>query len=538
MRAFLRAKLPDHMVPSAFVRLQALPLTPNGKLDRQALLTPEMDDTAPDATTAPRTSEEAVLADIWANVLGHTRVGIHDDFFAIGGHSLLAARAVVLANAAFNRDIPLRVLYDAPTVAAFARALNRGAAQPESITPENLTTEIVLEQSITPPAMARGPREQPPKAIFLTGATGFLGAFLLHELLAQTKATIYCLIRATDTQEAGRRIQRTLEDYRIWRNEWRHRLVPVAGDLRYAQFGLSTPMFQHLASTIDVIYHAGAQVHYLYPYYALKAANVLGSVEVLRLASQERVKPVHYVSTIAVAAMTTSGLWKRENDNLPMAMPPMGYAQSKWVAEGIMRLAQARGVPIAIYRPGRVGSHSQTGTANRDDFFVRLLTGCIQLGLAPDIPMVENLIPVDYAAQAIVRLSQQPTFENETCHLLNPQSITWQWVAGVMQDLGYPFHLVPYHEWRDALMQVARSNSSHVLHGLLMLMPQDQAAASWIDPWANQQFELRDTVAGFAGSAIRCPPVDAALLERMLADSLRRGLFAVSAPLSNVNSAK
>jgi thioester reductase-like protein len=489
-----------------------------------------MDEAAQGVPTAPRTSEEAILADIWASVLGRQRVGIYDDFFALGGHSLLAARAIVLANAALNRDIPLSVLYGAPTVAAFAQAV-RGAGQPAPITPADLNAEIVLEPSIRPAAQARRAHEAPPRAIFLTGATGFLGAFLLHELLLQTQATIYCLVRARDQQEADRRIQQTLGEYRIRRGDWRKRIVPVAGDLRHVHFGLSAALFQRMAGSIDAIYHAGAQVHYLYPYQTLKAANVQGSAEVLRLASQGCVKPVHYISTIAVAAASNGGQWGRQDGGIARAMHAMGYAQSKWVAEGIMRLARARGVPVAIYRPGRIGSHSQTGAANLDDFFVRLVAGCIQIGLAPDIPMIENLIPVDYAAQAIVSLSQQSTIENQTFDLLNPQPTSWQWVAGVMRDLGYPFQLAPYHEWRRALMQAATSNASHPLHGLLMLVPPDQSAASWIDPWSSQQFDSPTTSVGSCGQAIRCPPIDAVILERMIADCLRRGLFAVSPPL-------
>jgi amino acid adenylation domain-containing protein/thioester reductase-like protein len=534
IRAFLRTKLPDHMVPSAFVSLHSLPLTSNGKLDRQALPPPELN--ATNETAAPRTSEEVILTGIWATALGRPHIGIHDDFFALGGHSLLAARAIVLVNTALNRDIPLRMLYDAPTVAGFAHAISGESDQPAPVAPINLAAEIILDPLIMPPPNVRQRLDTPPNAIFLTGVTGFLGAFLLHELLVQTTATIYCLVRARDKQDASRRIQQTLDEYQIWRNEWCDRIVPVVGDLRYAQFGLSTAIFQSLASIIDIIYHAGAQVHYLSPYHALKDANVLGSIEVLRLAALERIKPVHYVSSIAVAAMTASGLWNYADDDGNVDSQPMGYAQSKWVAEGIMRLAQARGVPVAIYRPGRIGSHSQTGAANLDDSFVRLLAGCIQLGLAPDISMVENLIPVDYTAQMIVHLSRQPKLENETFHLLNPKSITWQWVAGVMQDLGYPLQLIPYHEWHRALIQVATSDSSHPIHGLLMLVPQSQTAASWIDPWANQQFEARTIVTRFAGSAIRCPAVDAVQLERTLADSLRRGLFAISAPLSTVSA--
>jgi amino acid adenylation domain-containing protein/thioester reductase-like protein len=532
LRAFLRTKLPEHMVPSAFVSLHSLPLTTNGKLDRQALPPPEQG--TPNEPTAPRTPEEALLTGIWAMALGRPHIGIHDDFFALGGHSLLAARAMVLVKTALNRDIPLRMLYEAPTVAAFARMLRDGDL-PAPAAPINLAAEIALDPLIEPPASVRRQIDPAPKAIFVTGVTGFLGAFLLHELLVQTKATIYCLVRARDEQDADLRIQQTLSEYQIWRNEWRDRIVPVVGDLRYAQFGLDTALFQSLARTIDVIYHAGAQVHYLYPYSALKAANVLGSIEVLRLAALERIKPVHYISSIAVTAITDSGLWSYEDDHKRVNTQPIGYAQSKWVAEGIMRLAQARSIPVTIYRPGRIGSHSQTGATNLDDSFVRLLAGCIQLGLAPDIPMVENLIPVDYAAQMIVHLSQQPMLENKTFHLLNPQSIAWQWVAHVTLELGYQCQLVPYHQWHRALMQAAATDPGHPLHGLLMLMPVDQTAANWLDPWAIQKAHNNTTE--LAGSAIHCPAVDALQLQRTLADSLRRGLFAVPAPLPNISAA-
>jgi thioester reductase-like protein len=213
----------------------------------------------------------------------------------------------------------------------------------------------------------------------------------------------------------------------------------------------------------------------------------------------------------------------------------MGYIQSKWVAERIIRLARARGLQVAIYRPGRISGHSQTGATNLDDFFMRLIAGCIQLGLAPDIPMIENLIPVDYTAQAIVHLSQQPALASETLHLLNPQQTQWQWVVDVAQDLGYPLRMVPYQEWRHALVQVALSGSSQVLHSLLLLMQENQAD-NQVDDWAKQVFDMRKAAAGLAGSDIRFQAIDTALLERMLNDSARRGLFTAPAMQRNAES--
>ena len=119
LRAQLRRTLPEYMVPQAFVRMERLPLTPNGKLDRAALPAPPAQSSAPGA--APRTPAEAVLAALWADVLGRERVGVDEGFFEIGGHSLLAVRVVSRVREAFGVELPLRALFEGATVAGLAR---------------------------------------------------------------------------------------------------------------------------------------------------------------------------------------------------------------------------------------------------------------------------------------------------------------------------------------------------------------------------------------------------------------------------------
>jgi amino acid adenylation domain-containing protein len=124
LRAFLKDKLPDYMVPSAFVVLETLPLTPNGKLDRLALPAPSL--SRPELDThfvAPRTPAEEQLVGIWEEVLGLERVGIHDDFFELGGHSLLATRVVSRVRGALRAELPLRYLFETPTVAGLAERI-------------------------------------------------------------------------------------------------------------------------------------------------------------------------------------------------------------------------------------------------------------------------------------------------------------------------------------------------------------------------------------------------------------------------------
>ncbi len=154
LRRFLKEKLPEYMVPSAFVTLEALPLTPNGKVDRGALPSPDW--TRPElerAFVAPRTPVEEVLSGIWAQVLGVEQIGVHDNFFELGGHSLLAIQLVSRLREAFQVELPLRDLFKSPTIAALAASVEaaRRTARGLSVPP----VERVLREGELPLSFAQ-----------------------------------------------------------------------------------------------------------------------------------------------------------------------------------------------------------------------------------------------------------------------------------------------------------------------------------------------------------------------------------------------
>jgi acyl carrier protein len=124
LRSYLRERVPDYMIPAAFVMLEEMPLTINGKVDRRALPAPG-EQPRESVYQSPRTPVEGVLAEIWAEVLRVERVGIEDNFFELGGHSLLATQVMSRVHKAFNVEVPLRSLFESPTVAHLASMIEQ-----------------------------------------------------------------------------------------------------------------------------------------------------------------------------------------------------------------------------------------------------------------------------------------------------------------------------------------------------------------------------------------------------------------------------
>jgi thioester reductase-like protein len=489
------------------------------------------DPVADGAFTAPRTERERQIAQIWCDLLGVDRVSMDDDFFDLGAHSLMVTQLTRDLRKMGATELAARDVMRAATVAEMAALVDSavgGQPRPPAPAGPRLTEEVVLDPAIHAGGLP-GPDGKAPKVVLLTGATGFVGAFLCAELLRQTQAAVVCLVRAGDTAEGEERVRAALDKYGL-APDGMGRLQVVTGDLAKPMLGLGEAGFRELAGRAGAVYHCGAWVNFVRPYRALKAANVLGTQEILRLATTERLKPVHHISTLAVLAGAMLGGTDilREDDPLP---PPVGhdtaYSQSKWVAEGLIGIARSRGVPVSVYRAGGVLSDSRTGATNTEDYVTKVIQGCVQLGLAPQRDYALSVGTVDHLARLVVDLSMRPGTPGRTFHTIDPRPLPWNRIFQEIRKFGYPVRSVPFGEWRRALTEQVDSEGDDNALAPLMAMIGDT-------PDRSMPVVDCTNVSAALAHPIAAPPLDTAYFERMLAFFVRAQLLpAVDRPGSH-----
>nr|QCC21413.1 RenF [Candidatus Endohaliclona renieramycinifaciens]QCC21429.1 RenF [Candidatus Endohaliclona renieramycinifaciens] len=522
---YLGERLPSYMIPSFLMILDKLPKMPNGKINRSALPVPSIKNgNNSENYIAPRTPIEQEISQAFLDVLGLNRISIHDDFFSLGGTSLMLARLASQLLNRFEINIPMAQFFRIPTIHGVAEVVS--TYQQEGIEAvmakkhaTRLEEDTVLDDNISSKNLIKADYLNP-KVILLTGSTGYLGAFLLEQLINKTNAEIYCLVRALNEKEALARIHSTMSKYRIWDEKYKERIYPIAGDLSLPQFGLSDQMWEFLAKKTDSIHHSGAMVNFAYPYTALRASNVLGTKEILRLACQHRLKAVHYISTIDTLLAVHADRPFLENDDILQGPAEIagGYTASKWVAEKIVNIAMKRGVPACIYRPGLILGQKETGAVQTNDYLLVAFAGFVSMGIMPEYPRIFDTIPVDYAASAITHISMQPHSFGKFFHLFNPAPVPLSTFYKWTETFGYRFDVVDFEEARRRGVQV---DSSHPLYPLVPLLREaDPTPPLSLDPLhiseVKPELECLNTFTALKESGISCQPTTEDFTHRFL----------------------
>ncbi|ODP33701.1 amino acid adenylation domain-containing protein [Pandoraea sp. ISTKB] len=465
LRDLLLARLPDYMVPFEIVVLDALPATNNGKIDRSALAHLSVQRALPTDAAAqePLTETETNLRALWARLLDLEpfEIGRDDSFFNLGGHSLLVSRLMLAVKKEFGGNAPLARFMERPTIGALASLLANDDVNKGERIPQRVFDDMALPDDIRPVDGLR-PVADRARAVLLTGANGFLGTFIAAELIAQTSATVHCMVRAASQKEGEARLAQAFQANGLASLAGHPRLKVVLGDLTQPRLGLSPETWRTLAHDIDAIYHNGAHVNHVYDYPYLYDANVGATLELLRLACEFRNKSMHFVSTLSAAsAVDANGhvLEQGPARNAP-AFVNNGYNVTKWVAEHLVWEAAERGIDATILRPGNITGVAGTGlcqpTRNR---ILLLVKGSLQLGAAPAGDTDFDFTPVDFLARAMVRCTTDPQRELRVFHLQNPQPLTWEDYLGALAQCGYSLALEEPADWRNRLTSIDESNA-------------------------------------------------------------------------------
>ncbi|MFI7236517.1 type I polyketide synthase [Streptomyces cyaneofuscatus] len=469
-----------------------------------------------------------------ALVLGHAdpdTVDVDRLFSELGFDSLVSVELRNRLNAATGLRLSPSVVFEHATPALLTKHLHSElfAGEREEASQDRATVdfaaEVHLPEDVRPAAevvrVAADPRE-----VLLTGATGFLGAFLLRDLMRSTTARVHCLVRGEDRADAERRLRDSLAWYRVLDEIDEDRISVVVGDLTAPGLGLGEAVFDDLARRVDVVHHAGATVSWLRPYTELRQANVAGLREVLRLAARHRTVPVHYVSTTGVFPAPEPGtrpVPARPGDPTgPASSLWNGYLQSKWVAEQVIEVARDRGMPVSVYRVDVVCGDRHTGACQTRDFVWLSLKGLLQAGAVPDrLAGVFHMVPVDYVSGTITTLAADPAAAGGTYHLYNEQTQPFAEFVGHLRAAGYELPEVTWDAWRELVRSDPGNALTPLLHAFDGAMAGDGSET-------YPPMDVSATEAALAGSGVSCPPVDRELFAKYVDFFVDAGYFPAS----------
>ncbi|MXM67741.1 amino acid adenylation domain-containing protein [Streptomyces sp. HUCO-GS316] len=526
LRSALAEVLPGYMIPAAFHSVEELPVAPSGKLDRKAVPEPK---TAVPWTGADDRPVPQGMALLWGQILGVDAVRPHDDFFELGGNSLLAMEMLARTRVIFGigvsqiRDLT-RSLLRQPMLSAFAESVRQARAGTLAH-PEGGSVDFAAETARRMPTVRRAaPAPDPahPGDVLLTGATGFCGAHMVDELLRRTTGRVLCLVRASDEQDGMERLRASHQRH-VHRDLTSDRVRPVVGDLGQPGLGLSPERFEELGATVDAVYHFGGLVNFIYSYHDLRPANIDGTYEIIRLAA-DRAVPVHFTSSMAVIAGFGPAGVHQVTESTPLRFPEhlsVGYVESKWVGEALLHKASEAGLPVVIYRLMDITGRRGTGVMNTSSEMAALFGFIARTGLCPDIRLPLDFVPADDLARAIGHISTRLPARGEVYHLTNPRSTLLSSLAERLRKQGYPVQEIPYTEWIAALVKYAAGHPTDPMTPFVPLFVDrcalaDMTVSEMYFQGVFPEFTRDNAERVLRDAGIDIPPVDAEMLDHYI----------------------
>jgi thioester reductase-like protein len=375
-----------------------------------------------------------------------------------------------------------------------------------------------------------------PKTVFLTGATGVLGASILKDLLQSTTSRIYCLVRGKDQEHCRERVRSFLRIYdrdAALESNFLSRVVVLQGDVTQDRFGLSEPAYAELQGHTNITIHAAANTSLLLKYKRLEPINVHGTGRIIEFCLGTAEKNLSYVSTYTVMGDKTfdNRVCFQETDfDLGQGFKYMSYQRSKFRAEGMVRAAQERGLKWRIFRPGQIYGDSLTGAYPHSEtqvtgLFYDLFRTAMDTRVMPESYIHYDVVPVDYVSRGIVALSAGMENFFEVYHLTNPDTKTFAQVMGLLREIGYPIELLPEEIYKQKLRQ-----GEITKNGMPYTSTMLKAFSLWYFISKISFYDSAITNCEYTRSkleklGVNCAPIDRKLMETYVDAGIREGYF-------------
>lgn len=490
LRQLLSKQLPSYMVPSVIKQLSSLPLSSNAKIDIKALIALP-DETEQFVETEQLTEVESNVLQILSRTTELNEVSVNDDLFEIGLDSLNAIAFYSGLKEEYTVD--LNMVFQYHTIRALSAHITKcdDSSRLEQI--EKMKRQAIFEND-DPVAqkdltaayeqyLGKIEQEIPEietkiqkdsvtvvQKVLLTGATGFIGAYLVRSIMQDTNFTVYCVVRGEHLQ------QRVEENLRFYFGEefyktYQSRIVIVSGDLAEENMGIDFDCYQMLLHEIRIVYHCAAKVAHYGKKEDFTRNNVTATENVLKFClAADRAKCVVVSTTRLLYTEAEQEFYLyTEYTQAADCIPREMYAESKIEAEQLVQHYRERGVNASIIRVGTVMAEYDTGLFQKNiesNAFYIVMKALFKLKMFPAIETeILDFSYVDSVASAILKLSTEYDCCNETFHVFNNDKLSESEFYGLLHAAGLPnsIQLLPFDEYYDAIYDMYLEHENKIL---------------------------------------------------------------------------
>lgn len=489
LKQYLKKFLPVYMIPTYFMQLEKLPINTNGKVDRKLLPTNFKAKHSKNKIKQPTNENETILLNIYKKLLSFDDIGIDDDFFELGGDSLLAIKLQVEA-ISNNLQITYADIFEHPTVEELAMCINH---KEDSFTENDCDYEkynALLEKNKITNNMKI--EDTPIGNVLLTGFTGFLGAHVLDSFIKKEKGTIYCLIRGKNNMSPEDRLLNVLHFYFDTRYDKYigNRIKLVDGDITLPNLGLNTIDYNILGTNVNTVIHCAALVKHYGSYKDFESINILGTKRIIDFSKMYNLKLLH-VSTISVSGNNLAEganidnnfehdmIFNETNFYIGQNLKNF-YVRSKFEAEKLVLDAILDGLQGCILRMGNLTSRFSEGKFQQNHFenaFVNRLKSFLQIGVFPKslLNLYCEFTPIDYCGDAIINIASHMSKDYNVFHLLNEKQVYLYRLFDMLSKIGINIRLISDEEFANTIQTLLQNSSKkQELEGIISDLNSDK----------------------------------------------------------------